>query len=125
MSTTSCSPVAPLRSPMEPRRSIGAAQTRSCAWAKRMSPIWSLCVWITADRQNELQVRNGESVVLIADTTTERSRSNSYRLRAGCHAGLVLPSIDENLYRNCRSASCDRRKCSLLAWHRYEERSVG
>ena len=39
-----------------------------------MSPIWSLCVWITADRQNELQVRNGESVVLIADTTTERSR---------------------------------------------------
>src|ERR1019366_3502845 len=48
-------------------------------------------------------------------------RSESYRLRARCHAGLVLPSIDENLYSNCRSASCDRRKCPLPAGYHPKE----
>src|ERR1035441_3277255 len=62
MFTMSCSPVAPLRSPMEPGKSIGAVQTPSCVWAKRMSPNWSRYAWITADRQNELQVRASRPV---------------------------------------------------------------
>src|ERR1017187_8147532 len=38
---------------MEPLKSIGGAQTRSCAWAKRMSRIWSHYASITADRQSK------------------------------------------------------------------------
>src|ERR1017187_2484363 len=38
---------------MEPLKSIGGAQTRSCAWAKRMSRIWSHYASITADRRSK------------------------------------------------------------------------
>src|SRR5713101_9775021 len=62
MSTTWSSPVVPFWSPMEPSKSIGGAQTRSCAWAKRTSRIWSHYACITADRQS----KHGISRVLIA-----------------------------------------------------------
>jgi len=39
--------------PTEPSKFIGAARTRSCVWAKRISPIWSRYAWITPDRPNE------------------------------------------------------------------------